>query len=140
VVVLRAAAGIYAVLSLNSVAYFSLLAVGRFGSFVALQGASVTIGLGAIYIASREYGLLGAVLGNLGACLTVGMVPVAFSLIGVRVARWLRGLILPATLFATCAIASVVLEVVPLVVTYLGCLVLTAAAMVQSHGRAATIP
>lgn len=138
--VIRAAAGVYAVLSLNAVAYFSLLAVRRFGPFVALHSVSVALGLVAIYFASQWYGLIGAVIANLAACITVVMVPVAFSLIGIPAARWVRGLILPTALFATCAIASLFLETTPLVAIYLVCLILTAAGMVQSHGRAATIP
>jgi O-antigen/teichoic acid export membrane protein len=106
---------IYSIYSLNAAGYFTLMAIDAVNICTIFQLVSGIISLFLIYLGATYFGTLGAVLGNIGFALTLGLNSVAVYKIVKLPSLWLRWIALPLALFLLSALITNVFSV-----TYFG--------------------
>ncbi|MCB8987231.1 MAG: oligosaccharide flippase family protein [Ardenticatenaceae bacterium] len=98
---LRIAAIIYALYTLNAVGYFTLMSTKAAHICAAIQISGALLSLLLIAIGSRYYGLMGAVIGNVGNLVTWLMVVWGMKRVGIVNQSWIRWIIFPLVWFST---------------------------------------
>jgi O-antigen/teichoic acid export membrane protein len=93
---------IYCIFSLNAAGYFTCLAVNLVNKCTAFQLASGLLSLVLMYIGAVQFGLLGAVIGNIGFILTIGLNFVATDKIVGKKFIWLEWIYPPLIFFMLC--------------------------------------
>jgi O-antigen/teichoic acid export membrane protein len=90
---------IYALYSLNGAGYFTLMAIDDVKICTIFQLVSGAISLGLIYLGGMKLGLIGAILGNSGFALTLGLNSIAVYKIVKVSSLWMRWIAFPLALF-----------------------------------------
>lgn len=101
----QAAAVIYALYSLNAVGYYVLLSLAiNIGMLIVLASGCLTIAL--IFVGTNTFGLLGAVLGNLGYLTTWLLLFFAMQKLNFASSLWIQALAFPLVWFLSCILVS----------------------------------
>jgi O-antigen/teichoic acid export membrane protein len=90
---------IYCIFSLNAVGYFTCLAVNLVNKCTIFQLISGSLSLVLMYIGAIQFGLMGAVIGNIGFILTIGLNSVATDKIIGKKFIWIEWIYLPVIFF-----------------------------------------
>lgn len=85
----------YALYSLNAVGFYLCLGLNAAQTCMTIQVASGVVTLALIFIGANQFGLLGAMLGNMGFLITWLMNVYACKLLKIEGQRWLQWLLVP---------------------------------------------
>jgi O-antigen/teichoic acid export membrane protein len=104
----RVAVLAYSLYSLNAVGYYLCLGLNAAQTCVMIQVGSGLVALFLIWVGANQFGLLGAMLGNMGFLITWLMNFYGCKLLKIRGQRWLQWLIVPLITTVTIFLVGVV--------------------------------
>ncbi len=92
---------IYSLYVLNATGYYLLFAVGKVRTNVIINLVSGVLALMLIAVGARQFGLIGAVVGNAGYALSLLFVYAGFRVVSVPLRAWLTWLAVPLAWYIT---------------------------------------
>ena len=107
---MQVSALIYAIYSLNAVGYFSLYGLGEIKLCTFIHVFSSVITLLLIFVLSMNFGLLGAIYGNVGYIATLLMVSLSFKKLKINLKYFYKWLWLPMCCFAIVAAINFIVQ------------------------------
>jgi O-antigen/teichoic acid export membrane protein len=103
----RTATLIYSIYLLNGTGYYLLFAIGRVRANLAINFASGILALILVAVGAARYGLIGAVLGNVGYVTSLLFVYWGFHCIGLPLRSWLKWNAWPFGWFASVVVLNI---------------------------------
>ena len=110
VTLFRTATVIYSLYSLNAVGYYLLFGLNQVAVCMKINLLSGLFSLLLIYLGTMNFGILGAIVGNIGYLGSLYLATTGLGKVNISMASWLQWLYVPLLWFATALIMSIFIK------------------------------